>query len=55
MADGWGAIPLAAHRQRPVTSHGVLGANNDPLVATIREVLVQVLDERALSGRVEPP
>lgn len=31
-----------------------LGASNDPLVATIRGVLAQVLDGRDLFGRVEP-
>ena len=30
-----------------------LGANNDPLVATIREVQKQVLEERDRSGRAE--
>jgi hypothetical protein len=47
--DGWEMAPLAVHRQRPVSHHGILGANNDPLVATIREVIEQVLDERDLS------
>jgi hypothetical protein len=33
--DGWGTIPLAVHRQRPVTHHGVLGADN-PFVWPMR-------------------
>jgi hypothetical protein len=39
---------------RPVWHYAVVGANNDPLVAIIREVAGQILDERDLSGRVEP-
>lgn len=35
MHEGWGTIPLAVHLQRPVTSHGVLGANY-PFVWPIR-------------------
>ena len=49
MPDGWETTPLAVHQQRPVTHHGFLGANNDPLAVTIREVLAQVLDERDLT------
>jgi hypothetical protein len=53
--DGWGTIPLAVHQQRPVTHHGFLGAaGNDPLAATIREVMRSVLDEYDLSNFVTP-
>jgi hypothetical protein len=33
------ATPLVVHLRRPVLHHGDLGANDDPLAATIREVL----------------
>jgi hypothetical protein len=32
---GWGTIPLAVHRQRPVTHHGFLGTDN-PFVWPMR-------------------
>lgn len=49
MAEGWETMPLAVHRQQPVTQHGVLGTD---LAATLREVIEQVLDERDLSDVV---
>lgn len=33
--DGWGTTPLAVHRQRPVSHHGVLGTAN-PFSAPLR-------------------
>jgi hypothetical protein len=30
MQEDWSTIPLAPHLQRPVSHHGVLGANNHP-------------------------
>lgn len=46
-------VPLAVHRQRPVSHHGFVGAHdNDPLLAAIREVIEAVLDERDLSNFV---
>jgi hypothetical protein len=54
--DGWEMAPLAVHLRRPVTHHGFLGAasSDHPLAAIIREVMMAVLDERDLSGWVEP-
>lgn len=46
--DGWGIVPLAAHRQRQATVHGALGAN--PMVVMIREAIREVFDEYDLSA-----
>jgi hypothetical protein len=53
IAAGWCIAPLAVHRQRPVTAHGILGAR-DPIAAKLREAIQEVLDDYDLSSWVEP-
>src|SRR5215469_14357946 len=52
MTDGWSTVPFETHRQRPVTSYGVL--TSDPMVAMIREVIQEVIDAYDVSAWVEP-
>jgi len=54
-SDQSSAVSLTeGHARVSVWHHGAPGTNNDPLVGTSRDVLAQALDERDLSGRVEP-
>lgn len=51
--EGWETIPRAVHQQRPVTAHGVFGA--DRMAVMIESVIREVFDEYDLSsGRGEP-
>jgi hypothetical protein len=53
LQEGWSTIPLARIRnaRSRITSSS---APTTTVVATVGEVLEQVLDEHDLSGRVEP-
>jgi hypothetical protein len=39
--DGWEMAPLAVHRQRPVTHHGFLGADNPFVWSLVEGSLLQ--------------
>lgn len=41
--EGWGTVPLVAHRQRQPTVHGALGA--DPMAMMIQQAVREVFDE----------